>query len=160
MTDTGHWLFHEPQPPRAMGYTKMTLTGQPLQEWRNNAFIVGPLASPAGGAYTTVGDMLRFSRALQSETLISRAMFDTMTEGRSDMGRGMKYGYLHGNMSRNGITALGHNGGGPGVSCDFLYFPDAGYTMVLLTNIDGGSRESSRFLKPKLFELAAHTAGL
>jgi len=159
MTETGHWPLHDPVPDLAMGYTKMTMTGQRLQEWRNNAFIIGPLASPAGGAYTNVRDMLRFSRALQSGKLLSQEMFQTMTEGRSEMGRGMKYGYLHGDMSRNGVHALGHNGGGPGISCDFSYFPEAGYTLVLLSNIDGGASGPSRFLKGKLFDLAVQQDG-
>jgi CubicO group peptidase (beta-lactamase class C family) len=42
---------------------------------------------------------------------------------------------------------------------DFLYFPDHGYTMVVLANIDGGSQMPSRYLSTKLFELAANTAG-
>jgi D-alanyl-D-alanine carboxypeptidase len=154
MTRTGHWSFHEPEPNVAMGYTHMDPDGESLENWRNNVFLVGPLSSPAGGAFTNVHDMLRFSRALQSGKLFSKEMFTTMTASKAASTGGRSGGYLHANENRQGVHALGHNGGGPGVSCDFAYFPELGYTLVVLSNVDMGAMQPSSFLREKLFDLA------
>ncbi len=37
----------------------------------------------------------------------------------------------------NGKRWVGHNGGAPGVSADFRYFPDDGITVIVLGNQSG-----------------------
>lgn len=155
MTSSGHWPLHLPTPNLATGYTRFGQTGGRDRKWISNIYIVGNMASPAGGAYTTVGDMLRFSRALQSGKLLSAEMFATMTKVRNASGRGMKYGYLHAELGSREVQIFGHPGGGPGVSTNFSYQMESGYTMVVLSNIDAGTFGLNPFVKKSLVAFGA-----
>jgi CubicO group peptidase (beta-lactamase class C family) len=99
------------------------------------------IGNPSGGAYSTVGDMFKFARALTGHQLLSPALTNTVITGKVDVtgpGRppGDKYAYGFDDMKINGVRIVGHNGGSPGYEAQLDAYPDLGYTVVVLTNQD------------------------
>lgn len=91
---------------------------------------------PAGGAFATAADVVAFSRALWSGTLVNAALVKEFTTGKVAMGPTVKYAYGFGEGALNGWRHVGHNGGMPGVGAEFLSFPDQDIDLVVLTNMD------------------------
>ncbi|WP_028920944.1 serine hydrolase domain-containing protein [Pseudonocardia acaciae] len=114
------------------------------------------LASPAGGAWSTVGDLLRFSQALLAHRLLDPTLTNTVLAGKVPIPgppppktppteNGGPAGpkrtppkYAYGFLDRrpNGVRIVGHNGGTPGYEGEIDIYPDTGYTVVILTNQD------------------------
>jgi CubicO group peptidase (beta-lactamase class C family) len=99
------------------------------------------IANPSGGAYSTVGDLLNFARALTGHKLLSPAMTATVLAPRvnSPQPGGPpvdKYTYGFAYQAINGVTFVGHNGGTPGYEGQLDIYPKAGYVVVILTNQD------------------------
>ncbi len=124
MTATDSLPESESVPLRAAGYTRSE-TG-----WAPNTDMLPWRGAAAGGGYSTAGDLLRFAQALESGTLISKATFAEATRPHQP-----QYGY--------GFTVVegpprfyGHNGGAPGINGDLRVFPDRGYVLVGLSNLD------------------------
>jgi len=90
----------------------------------------------AGGIASTVGDLIRWTEALETGRLIG-------AESRAEMlrpvtlndGSTFDYGLGWGTGAYQGQGAYLHTGGGFGYSGELLRFPDAGATVVLLTNL-------------------------
>jgi CubicO group peptidase (beta-lactamase class C family) len=121
----------------AIGYMRMNDKGMPDPSLplRENTAIRPAKGSPAGGGYSTLGDMLRFSLALRGNKLLSKKYTDIVTTGKVEVaGPDRKYAYGFGDNVIDGKHIVGHNGGGPGVGANFDMFPEAGYTTVILTN--------------------------
>jgi CubicO group peptidase (beta-lactamase class C family) len=96
-------------------------------------------AGGAGGGHASAEDMFRFARALVGGRLVSRAMVDTLTTGRVDMGGGGRYAYGFMPRQVNGRAVFGHSGGGPrGVAIcnDIDIFADGSWTVVVMSNYD------------------------
>jgi CubicO group peptidase (beta-lactamase class C family) len=96
-------------------------------------------AGGAGGGHVSAHDMFRFARAVVGGRLVSRAMVDTLTAPRADMGGGQQYGYGFMPRQVNGRTVFGHGGGGPrGVAIcnDIDVFGDGSWTVVVMSNYD------------------------
>jgi len=134
MSRSGDFVAKTEDPSVALPYRIDEETGRRVSA----ASMLEPFASPAGGVYSTVGDMLRFGEALRNHVLLGPAMTDTLMRGRIEMGRpGLRYGYGFGEHVVNGHRSVGHNGGAPGVAADFRMYLDDGYTTVLLSNFGG-----------------------
>jgi CubicO group peptidase (beta-lactamase class C family) len=121
-------------PGMAHGYT---LAGTTLRD--DSA--TPQIANPSGGAYSTVGDLLNFARALTVHKLLSPAMTATVLAPRvnSPQPGGPpvdKYTYGFAYQAINGVTFVGHNGGTPGYEGQLDIYPKAGYVVVILTNQD------------------------
>ena len=85
----------------------------------------------AGGGYSTVGDLMRFAQALESGKLIPNEMLWKATRPQEQ-----QYGYgfdLHGEDS---LRSYGHGGGAPGMNGELRVFPELGYVVVSLSNLD------------------------
>lgn len=99
----------------------------------------GPPGNPSGGAYSTVGDLTRFARALLRHRLVSAAMTETILSAkvktRSPDGS-PEWGYGFEVDQRNGVRTVGHSGGAPGIETQFWIYPRSGYTVVILSNLD------------------------
>ncbi|UBU08782.1 serine hydrolase domain-containing protein [Nonomuraea gerenzanensis] len=94
-------------------------------------------ASPAGGAISTVGDMLNFAQALQGHRLLNAKLTRTVMEGKvQGLNKDSKYAYGFSDELRGGVRVVGHNGGIPGYWGELDMFPTKGYTIVILTNQD------------------------
>jgi CubicO group peptidase (beta-lactamase class C family) len=151
MTDTTIGVYRPSQiPGMAHGYMLVGQDGQPLQPGPGpgSAAPSGALrdndepqvGNPSGGAYSTVGDLLRFTQSLTGHQLLSPALTDTVLAGKVATGRpGPRedtYAYGFADTRINGVRIVGHNGGSPGYEGQLDLYPDRGHTVVMLTNQD------------------------
>ncbi|MCA1579519.1 MAG: beta-lactamase family protein [Acidobacteria bacterium] len=137
MVNTDSYETGKADPNLALGYTRMQFSGgtDPSGTRRQNRRPAK--GSPAGGGYSTVGDLLRFSLALRNNKLLSQKYSELVMKGQVEtQGPGAKYGYGFGDKEINGQHIVGHNGGAPGIGANFDIFPKIGYTAVVLSNYD------------------------
>jgi CubicO group peptidase (beta-lactamase class C family) len=85
----------------------------------------------AGGGYSTVGDFLRFAQALNSGKLISKATLAQATRPHQQ-----QYGYGFGVQGQGQLRSYGHGGGAPGMNGELRVFPELGYVVISLSNLD------------------------
>ncbi len=124
-------------PNLAVGYT---LRGSENGELRNNLFLHVVKGGPAGGGYSTVEDLLRFSNALLGHKLLSPEMTERVVEGKVDTdGANRTYGYGFRNQVENGQRVVGHAGGFAGINSFLDMYPDLGYTVAVMSNRDMGA---------------------
>jgi CubicO group peptidase (beta-lactamase class C family) len=141
MTHSG-WYALDQVPNMAHGYLPARRAGKPVAF--QDAHGAGGAGNPSGGAYSTVGDLLRFAQALLGHKLLSAAMTDTVLSGKVDTGRpGLaqvsRYGYGFEDDGRDGVRIVGHGGGAPGIEAQLRIFPKLGYTVVVLANQDAAA---------------------
>jgi CubicO group peptidase (beta-lactamase class C family) len=125
MTATDSLPETEKVQQRAVGYMKRDRAWTPNTDtlpWRGTA---------AGGGYSTVGDLHRFARALESGKLISKAMLGEATKPQMQ-----QYGYGFGIRGEGASRNYGHGGGAPGMNGDLRVYPELGYVLVALSNLD------------------------
>jgi D-alanyl-D-alanine carboxypeptidase len=123
----------------AVGYTRMRPGGQPdpTAPRRENTETLPLKGSPAGGGYSTIDDLLKFSVALQNHKLLGKKFTEIVTTWKFDVGGPVgKYAYGFGDKIFNGKHIVGHNGGGFGISANFDMFPELGYVAIILSNYD------------------------
>lgn len=139
MTNTGFYEHDIAVKNMAVGYTTdsqaVTEFGVPNDgRLRANSYMRPARGMPAGGAYGTVFDLLRFMKALREGSLINGDTYEEFTRGDED-------GYALGFQSytMDGIRAIGHSGGFYGVSSQVYHLPEQGYTVAILSNSDFGA---------------------
>ena len=89
----------------------------------------------AGGGYTTVGDLMRFADALMRHTLLSAEATRLLTTGKVEGAGGMyAYGFIERRV--NGVRSFGHGGNAPGMDGSLEIFPESGYVVAVLANMD------------------------
>jgi CubicO group peptidase (beta-lactamase class C family) len=144
MTDTDSYVRDEAVDNLAIGYTKSDETGRMRvgAEEQPNTALLPMRGSPAGGGYSTLGDLYRFAQALQDGTLLSDESVALLTTGKVDAGIGPDIQYAYGFIDRlvNGSRFIGHGGGFQGVSSNLDIYLDDGYSVVVLSNIDMGEQ--------------------
>src|SRR5881394_1681429 len=129
MNDTGFYEPGKPIPNLAVGYTRMSLNGQPQTEIRDNESTREIKGGPAGGGFSTAPDLVRFQHALFSYKLLDKAHTELVTTGKVDgPGGKSRYGYGFGDSNSDGKHIVGHNGGAPGIAANLDMFPESGYT--------------------------------
>ncbi len=96
-----------------------------------------------GGLCASVIDLLKFSRALVDESLISKASLERMLSPSRvglisiDYGLGVKFGNI------NGQQTYGHSGGYKGTGWAMLaHYPESGFTFAALFNTNYSSEEA------------------
>lgn len=99
--------------------------------WLNNVFEHVIRGGPAGGGYATAPDLLRYTEALRTGKLVSRATLDLMRSPKPELGAPI-YGY--GFALFQGPQYWGHGGDFPGIDADVEQFGTSGYTMIILAN--------------------------
>jgi D-alanyl-D-alanine carboxypeptidase len=107
--------------------------------WTANTDTLPWRGTSAGGGYSTVGDLFRFAQALEAGRLISKKM---LAEATRPQGAAPQYGYGFGVQGDGALRRYGHGGGAPGMNGDLRVFPELGYIVVGLSNLDppGASR--------------------
>jgi D-alanyl-D-alanine carboxypeptidase len=113
-------------PDRAVGY----LRASPGSDWVPNTDTLPWRGTAAGGGYSTVGDLLRFAQALRSGRLISEATLAEATRPKQ------QYGYGFDVQGQGPLRSYGHGGGAPGMNGELRVFPELGYVVVGLSNLD------------------------
>jgi D-alanyl-D-alanine carboxypeptidase len=114
-------------PDRAVGY----LRSSPGSDWVPNTDTLPWRGTAAGGGYSTVGDLLRFAQALDSGRLLSEATLAEATRPHQQ-----QYGYGFGVQGQGSLHSYGHGGGAPGMNGELRVFPELGYVVVSLSNLD------------------------
>lgn len=100
--------------------------------WTNNIFEHVVRGGPAGGCYSTVGDLFRFAQALKSGKLVKAATLERMTTPKPALSS-PEYGYAF--ETPDGGAVYGHGGGFPGISAHLdIYRDPAGWVVVILAN--------------------------
>jgi D-alanyl-D-alanine carboxypeptidase len=126
MMSTGSRPETDAVPKRSTGYMRRG------DAWTPNTDTLSWSGTAAGGGYSTAGDLFRFAEALQSGTLVSKASLAQMTTPVfiPDYGLGM---HLRGEgATRN----FGNGGGAPGQNAEVRIYPESGYVIVALSNLD------------------------
>ena len=113
---------------RSVGYLRSSPEGQ----WRPNTDTLPWRGTAAGGGYSTVGDMLRFGEALRTGTLVSETSLAEATSPQSDQ----PYGFGLDIRGEGSLRSFGHGGGAPGMNGELRIFPELGYVVVALSNLD------------------------
>jgi D-alanyl-D-alanine carboxypeptidase len=134
MTATGNLPETVNLPRRATGYMTrgpQILSAADTQPWSG---------TPAGGGYSTVGDMARFADALMANRLLDAEHTKLLTTGGFTGPDGKLLRYDFGAPAGDGRRYFGHNGGAPGMNGELRIFPaDPGHaaaTIVVLANRD------------------------
>jgi CubicO group peptidase (beta-lactamase class C family) len=131
MSDTAIVYADEVVLNRATGYRQLPEKGKYSVE------VFGePPAFSDGGLYSTVGDMLKFDQALYGEKLLSEKYKQIMF---TPVGPSPTYAFGWGSYDRDGTRMIGHSGGCPGFNAIFNRYPEKGYTLIVLSNYDGGA---------------------
>jgi CubicO group peptidase (beta-lactamase class C family) len=121
-------------PNLAVGYDKV-FSDDGGVTFRNNLFDHVIRGGPAGGGYSTVGDLVRFATALHNHEILTPATTELLLSPKAEVpgpGQGFSYGYGFGIDSARGI--VGHSGGFPGISSNLDLFRRSGHVAVVLSN--------------------------
>lgn len=127
MTRTGYAPETVTLPGRAVPYTERDgalVSVLDRYPWRG---------IPAGGGYSTVTDLFRFSEALRSGKLLSR---DLLRQATSPQNLERWYGYGFITVGEPGTLRYGHGGDAPGSNASFTVFPESGWVTIALANRD------------------------
>jgi CubicO group peptidase (beta-lactamase class C family) len=149
MTNTDSYDLDRVNPNLAVGYQKEY--ADEGVRFRNNIFQHVIRGGPAGGGYSTVGDLLRFATALRSGKLVSQASVNTLLSPKPEL-NSPEYGYGFGVSTERAIA--GHSGGFAGISANLDMFLDSGYTAVVLSNY-GGAADRAVFKMQQLVTAGA-----
>ncbi len=98
--------------------------------WQNNLFKHVIKGGPAGGGFSTVGDLHRFALALLRAMLVSKESLGKMWKDYS----GESYGYGFGVVQGPSGKVVGHGGGFDGINSKLDIYLDRGYIVAVLSN--------------------------
>ncbi len=109
--------------------------------WKKNIYAFPPIGTSDGGAYTTVGDLDLFMRALVGGKLLSGAMTQAIMKPQVDIvreyewgsivnGYGFHFAYDHAGK----LIRMFKDGSNAGVAAMFAYYPELETTSVILGN--------------------------
>lgn len=135
MTRTDCYELDQPIENLAVGYERDPATPS---GWRNNLFQHVMRGGPAGGGYSTVGDLHRFGQALLAGRLVSVGMLDLLWTDAVGADYGFGFAVVDAEQK-----IVGHSGGFPGISANLDVFVDSGYVVAVLSNQGMAARELS-----------------
>jgi CubicO group peptidase (beta-lactamase class C family) len=97
---------------------------------------LGARGSSAGGASTTVDDLLRFVDALQKGVLLDAAHRELLTRGHVPQGEAKDAWYGYGTIveKRRGVPSWGHGGTARGTQFELKVYPGRDTVMVVMSN--------------------------
>jgi CubicO group peptidase (beta-lactamase class C family) len=122
-------------PNLAIGYGRARTPSGP--RWRANTFEHVIRGGPAGGGYSTARDLLAFAEALRRGVLVTPLTRERLWSAKPELSS-PEYGFGFGVGSDALGRRVGHSGGFPGISSVLDVYPDTGWTVVVLSNVDGG----------------------
>ena len=132
MTSTGSAPEDSLVPGRSVGYTRQQASAALV----SNAPTLPYRGTPAGGGYSTLGDLARFAAALRGHQLLDSAHTALLLSGKVTVGPGFEYAYGFIDRVVGGRRFVGHGGGAPGMNGDLAFEPNGGYVVVVLSNLD------------------------
>ena len=139
MTRSGYPRFDDVLENRATGY----LSPEEAKGGgsRTNVSLQGLRGTPAGGAVSTVDDLLAFTEALRAGRVLRRETVDALLAPRVKAPFGGHYGFGFEVDRAPGGTVFGHAGGFPGVGAVLRAYAPSGFTLVILSNQSHGTAE-------------------
>jgi len=111
----------------------------------------GKTGSPAGSAFSTARDLLKFDTSLRKHKLLNAKYTDILLTPKVDSSFGGRYayGFFVRNMGKD-KRIVGHDGESPGVNTQLEMYLDNGYTVIVLSDYDP---PAARNVSAKLQEL-------
>lgn len=103
--------------------------------WQNNLYLHVIKGGPAGGGFSTVGDLYRFAQAIQKGKLVSVDSLKIIWKDH----KGDNYGYGFSLEEGPNGKVVGHSGGFSGINANLDIFLDKGYIVAVLSNYDRGA---------------------
>ena len=150
MTRSGSLPENQAIPDLSTGYT----LPPGAAGWAPNTDTLPYRGTSAGGGYSTVEDLARFADALLGHKLLSPDATKLLTTGKVDsmLGPGVRYAYGFGDArAPDGSGWVGHGGGAPGMNGDLRMYPESGYVVAVLANVDPpAAQRISDDLDPRL----------
>ncbi|HME00927.1 MAG TPA: serine hydrolase domain-containing protein [Terriglobia bacterium] len=131
MTSTDSSPEDQAVPDRSIGYTRME-----SGTWQPNTDTLPYRGTSAGGGYSTVEDLLRFANAVTGYKLLDAHYTELLTTGKVDTPGGSKYAYGFDDRTEVGVRSFGHGGGAPGMNGELRIYPQPGYVVAVLANLD------------------------
>lgn len=146
MVNTDAYEMDQPVENLAIGYSRADNDSG----WENNLYKHVIKGGPAGGGFSTIGDLHKFAMALVNEKLVSKESLNLLWTDHSNSG----YGY--GFSIRKGIggKVVGHSGGFPGINSNLDIFLDNGYVVAVMSNYDGGASPLAQKIKNEIARLS------
>ena len=108
--------------------------------WQNNYYKHVIRGGPAGGGFSTVGDLQRFALALVSEQYVSKASLQKMWTDHA----AANYGFGFTIQEGPGGKVVGHSGGFEGINSQLDIYLDSGYIVAVMSNVDMGASPVAR----------------
>lgn len=132
MKDSGSLTEDQVVANRSIGYTHFG--GNRLQP---NTDTLPYRGTSAGGGYSTVEDLSRFANAVTNHKLLDAKHTESLTTGKVNTARGVKYafGFMDDDTDAT-MRHFGHGGGAPGMNGDLEIYPQNGYVIAVLSNLD------------------------
>jgi D-alanyl-D-alanine carboxypeptidase len=147
MSRTGSEPESEAVSDRSIGYVRARAGG-----WARNTDTLPYRGMAAGGGYTTVGDLLKFANALLAHELLDAEHTELLITGKVEFSLNVRYAYGFEDTRKDGVGAVGHSGGAPGMSGDLRIYPSSGYVVAALANGIGQAPQIAAFIAPRLPE--------
>jgi CubicO group peptidase (beta-lactamase class C family) len=146
MTRTDCFELDQPVEDLAVGYER-----DPAAPggWRNNLFLHVMRGGPAGGGYSTVGDLHRFAQALLSRELVGVSTLDVLWTDAVGADYGCGFSVVDAPQK-----IVGHSGGFPGISANLDVFVETGWIVAVLANQGGAAVELSRAIRERVLRVA------
>jgi CubicO group peptidase (beta-lactamase class C family) len=126
MADSDSYHKDGPVENLAVGYTNMNRNDpQGTGFCWENTYIMPPRGTPAGGGYSTAGDLLKYDRALRNNRLLSKSYTDYF------------FNRFNGQLGDPSNAAMYRVvGGAAGINADLAMDLVSGYTFIVLSNYD------------------------
>jgi CubicO group peptidase (beta-lactamase class C family) len=160
MHDTGIYALDEVINNRAVGYDYSCSKGE--CHWKNNYFSAPFIGTAAGGAFSTVDDLFKFSQFIIKQKLLDANITQQILSSDVIKLNAKTYDKkleidnypLDATFTEHGFAGvwnifgfavwddpllLGHTGGTSGASAMFLMSPDNSYTIIILSNESTGT---------------------
>jgi CubicO group peptidase (beta-lactamase class C family) len=136
---------------RAIGYVRAP-GAAPGATLVPNTSILPYRGTSAGGAYSTVGDLLAFANAIETHRLLDEKHTELLTTGKALTPDGGRYAYGFYDSTLSGLRCIGHGGGLPGTSgqLKICRTPGAASSEVVavLSNLDPpAGKDLMRFIR-------------
>lgn len=132
MTSSDSYELDTDPPNLATGYMDAA-----KGERRSNIFMLPVKGIPSGLGYATALDLVRFQQALTRHVLLdSTSLARVWTGVQRYTEPNSEYGFGFIVTPYNGTRIIGHGGGWVGITDKYDMYPDLGYTVVILSNID------------------------
>jgi CubicO group peptidase (beta-lactamase class C family) len=111
--------------------------------WKPNTDTLPYRGTSAGGGYSTAGDLQKFAAALRGHKLLDAHYTELLTTGKVETGRtgDDKYAYGFADRKEGGVQSFGHGGGAPGMNGQLDIYPQSGYVVAVLANVDPPAAE-------------------